>query len=143
MQSFCYFLLVFFFVSLTIFYFLAPLCCRLSMRCLCCPVASCCSDSTHSDNAQHLTLLYCFCLACCCLYVSNLQLVVWLLSPFSFLYYKLASLLLLWLGCLVGAKLACSPSFFMSLRISTLSHEHVIFVAAIVLHSKKINTRFL
>lgn len=52
------------------------------------------------------------------LYVSNLQLVVRL-----FLYHKLASLF-----PLPGdrAKLACSPSFFMSLRISTLSHDAAI-----------------
>lgn len=52
------------------------------------------------------------------LYVSNLQLVVRL-----FLHHKLASLF-----PLPGdrAKLACSPSFFMSLRISTLSHDAAI-----------------
>lgn len=89
-------------------------CCRLSMpRCLSGRVVQLVSLSLSlSVYGTHAMLLVAR------LYVSNLQLVVRL-----FLYHKLASLF-----PLPGdrAKLACSPSFFMSLRISTLSHEAAI-----------------
>lgn len=91
-------------------------CCRLSMpRCLSGRVVQLVSLSLSLSRCVYGTHAM---LLVARLYVSNLQLVVRL-----FLYHKLASLFPLPSD---RAKLACSPSFFMSLRISTLSHDAAI-----------------